>query len=128
MDDKDIRVSTGISGLDEVLGGGLPPHQLFLLQGRPGTGKTTLALQFLLEGARRNERSLYITFSETHAELEAVAKSHGRDLSQIEILELSAISAKTSQLVRNTMFNPSEIELSNVISLLLEKIREVNPS
>jgi len=121
------RVPTGISGLDEVLCGGLPANQLYLIQGKPGTGKTTLALQFLLEGVRQKERSLYITFSETHAELENVAKSHGWDLSHIDILELSAISAQTSKETKNTLFNPSEIELKRVIDLLLEKIAAVNP-
>jgi circadian clock protein KaiC len=127
MSESENKLKTGVSGLDEILGGGLPKNQLFLVQGKPGTGKTTLALQFLLEGARQNKKTLYITFSETHIELENVATSHGWDLSQIEILELSTISAETSRQTRNTLFNPSEIELSKIISLLLTKIKEVKP-
>lgn len=118
---------TGIPGLDEVLRGGLPRDQLFLLQGEPGTGKTSLALQFLLEGARTGEKTLYITFSETKRELEAVAESHGWDLSKISILELSTISEMTSG-NRTTLFHPSEIELSKTVELLFNKIKELNPT
>jgi circadian clock protein KaiC len=117
---------TGVEGLDEILCGGLPRNHLFLLQGKPGTGKTTLALQFLLEGARLGEKSLYITFSETKNELETVAKSHNWDLSQIAILELSAISEGVGHTSQTTLFHPSEVELSRTINLLLEKIKEVN--
>lgn len=66
------RIKTGITGLDEIIGGGLPAHRLYLVQGEPGTGKTTLALQFLLEGVKKGEKSLYITFSETKDELISV--------------------------------------------------------
>ena len=72
--------STGIVGLDEVLDGGLPPNRLYLLTGEPGTGKTTLALQFLLAGAARGERGLYVTLSESREELEEAAASHGWSL------------------------------------------------
>lgn len=127
MGDESAEVcTTGIPGLDEILRGGLPRNHLYLLQGKPGTGKTTLAMQFLLEGARRGEKGLYITFSETKKELEAVAQSHGWDLSPLSILELSAISAQTGNAaLQNTLFHPSEIELNKVITLLLDKIREV---
>ncbi len=120
------KCETGVPGLDEVLSGGLPRNHLYLLQGRPGTGKTTLALQFLLEGARRGERTLYVTFSETRQELEAVAKSHGWDLSDITILELMEISAGIGHANQTTLFHTSEIELSKTIALLLEKIKEAN--
>ena len=69
------RASTGIAGLDDVLGGGIPRDRLYLLQGDPGVGKTTLALQFLLSGAREGERCLYLTLSETKDELKAVAEA-----------------------------------------------------
>jgi circadian clock protein KaiC len=121
------KCETGVEGLDEILCGGLPRNYLYLLQGRPGTGKTTLALQFLLEGASIGEKSLYITFSETKTELESVAKSHGWDLSKIEILELSTVSVEISKANQTTLFHPSEIELSKTINLLLRKITEVNP-
>src|SRR3954463_6351743 len=84
-------ILTGVPGLDAILGPGLPRNRIYLLQGEPGTGKTTLSLQFLFEGARAGERSLYVTFSETREELQAVADSHGWDLSTISLLELSAI-------------------------------------
>jgi len=117
---------TGVPGLDEVLRGGLPANHIYLLQGRPGTGKTTLAMQFLMEGVRRKERVLYITFSETKVELEAVARSHGWSLDGISILELSTISASLGADAQSTLFHPSEVELNKVISILLAKIKEVD--
>lgn len=120
-----IKCKTGVPGLDEILGGGLPPNYLYLIQGKPGTGKTTLALQFLLEGARMGEKTLYITFSETTEELNTVAESHDWDLSKVEILELSAINAKIASSQQNSLFHPSEIELNKIISLLLEKIESI---
>lgn len=122
------KCKTGVPGLDEILAGGLPKNQLFLIQGKPGTGKTTLALQFLLEGARQGESVLYITFSETKMELETVAKSHGWDLKPVSIVELSAITSSIGAASQNTLFHPSEIELSKTINLLLAKIKEVHPS
>jgi circadian clock protein KaiC len=83
--------TTGVSGLDDILGGGLPRNCLYLVDGNPGVGKTTLALQFLLEGLKEKERCLYITLSETKPELDAVARSHGWSLDGIDIIELSAI-------------------------------------
>lgn len=121
------KCTTGITGLDEVLAGGLPRNYLYLLQGRPGTGKTTLALQFLLEGVRLGERCLYVTFSETKAELLEVARSHGWDLDKLDILELSVFATKTATETQNTLFHPSEIELNRVINLLVERITAINP-
>lgn len=125
---EQMKCHTGVKGLDEVLGGGLPRNQLYLLQGKPGTGKTTLALQYLMEGAHHGEKSLYITFSETQLELQTVARSHGWELGEVSILELSAISASVGASNQTTMFHPSEIELAKTIQILLEKIKEVNPS
>src|SRR3954471_2013368 len=82
-------VSTGIEGLDDILRGGLTPDRLYLVEGEPGAGKTTLALQFLLEGARRGESTLYVTLSETKSELLATARSHGWDLADIQIVEFT---------------------------------------
>src|SRR5690242_12246288 len=79
------RVVTGIAGLDDILDGGLPPDRVYLIQGDPGTGKTTTSLQFLLEGARRRESVLFITLSETKEELESVARSHGWTLEGLKI-------------------------------------------
>src|SRR5580658_1977264 len=83
------RVSTGVQGLDDVLIGGLHPNRIYLLEGHPGTGKTTIALQFMLEGARAGERCLYITLSETAEELRSVARSHGWSLDGVTIFELT---------------------------------------
>src|SRR3954469_3897735 len=85
------RCAMGIVGLDDVLGGGLPSHRFYLVQGDPGVGKTTLALQFLLEGVRRGERVLYIPLSETKEELVAVAESHRWSLAGIALVHLSAV-------------------------------------
>jgi circadian clock protein KaiC len=88
--DKDASqppASTGIEGLDEVLNGGLTPNRLYLLEGMPGSGKTTLAMQFLLEGVHRGERTLYIALSETEEEARVVAWSHGWSLDGISILQ-----------------------------------------
>src|SRR5512147_3169976 len=96
-DSLDTRCASGVEGLDEVLGGGLPSGCLYLLQGDPGSGKTTLALQFLLEGVRRGEQTLYITLSETKAELLKVARSHGWSLDAIALFELSFIESLVRQ-------------------------------
>ena len=78
----------GIPGLDDILAGGLTPNRLYLVDGDPGSGKTTVALHFLLEGARRGETTLYVTLAETVAELTAVAKNHGWSLDGVELLEI----------------------------------------
>src|SRR5690242_21309014 len=82
---RPIRLSTGIRGLDEVLGGGLPQGQMYLVEGESGAGKTTLGLHFLLEGQRRGERTLWITLSETERQLRQTAQSHGWSLSGVEV-------------------------------------------
>src|SRR5881394_360291 len=99
---------TGVPGLDDLLLGGFPRNRLYLLEGHPGAGKTTLALQFLLEGARRGEQGLYITLSESKDELEGVAVSHGWSFESISILELSAIEQQLQIESENTFFHPSE--------------------
>jgi circadian clock protein KaiC len=87
----DKRCSSGVEGLDDILAGGLPRDCFYLVQGDPGSGKTTLALQFLLEGVRRGEKVFYITLSETKQELLKVARSHGWSLDKIPVLDLSAV-------------------------------------
>ncbi len=103
---KHSKVLTGVSGLDDVLKGGFPARRLYLLQGEPGAGKTTLALQFLLSGARAGEKVLYISLSETRDEVEEVAASHGWSLDGIEIVELSAIEKQLSNSPRIPCFMP----------------------
>lgn len=119
---------TGIEGLDEVLKGGFPRNRIYLIQGNPGVGKTTLALQFLIEGARRGERGLYVTLSETKDELVGVAESHGWPLDILSIFELSAMEQQLAQSAQNTLFHPSDIELSKTTKILLEEIERVKPA
>jgi circadian clock protein KaiC len=122
------KVATGISGLDDILGGGLPPRRLYLVQGAPGSGKTTLALQFLLTGARAGEKVLYISLSETRDEVEEVARSHGWSLQGVEIVELSAIEQQLSASAQNTLFHASEVELTETTKLLLDAVDKVKPT
>src|SRR2546430_1079881 len=84
------RVSTGVDGLDDVLGGGLPQGHFYLLEGNPGAGKTTLAMQFLLAGVAQGESTMYVTLSESKVELQAIATSHGFDFGAIHVLEVTA--------------------------------------
>ena len=127
MTRHDKRCSTGVPGLDDVLHGGLPCDRLHLLDGHPGVGKTTLALQFLLEGVRGGERCLYVTLSETKEELDAVADSHGWSLDGIDIIELSQIESALTSQSQNTLFQPAEVELGNLSKLLLERIEQIQP-
>jgi circadian clock protein KaiC len=121
------RSKTGIPGLDYILHGGLIPHRLYLLDGNPGAGKTTAALQFLLEGLRNNERCLYVTLSETRDELAAGARSHGWDIQGIEVLELAADGADLVGEAELTMLHPSEVELSETTRTVLEAVERINP-
>ena len=121
------RVSTGVEGLDAILGGGLPPRHLYLLEGTPGTGKTTLALQFLLAGAANGLRGVYVTLSESRQELTEVARSHGWTLDGIEIIELSADEGGAADEMY-TVFHPAELELQETMSAVLEGIDRSNPS
>ena len=118
---------TGIEGFDDLLGGGLPRNCFYLLQGDPGSGKTTFALQFLLEGLRVGEPAFYITLSETQAELEKVAHSHAWPLERIPLLELSAIDSLLRPESQTTVFHSSEVELTRVTSLLLSEVRKHRP-
>ena len=106
-------VTTGVDGLDDVLGGGLQRRRLYLVEGVPGSGKTTLALQFLLAAARRGEPVLYITLSETLDELNSVAASHGWTLEGITVRETILTEGVLDPDAQATMFHPSEIELAH---------------
>lgn len=119
--------SSGIEGLDNILGGGLPRNCLYLIQGDPGSGKTTLALQFLLEGLRLGEKVFYITLSETRSELLKVTTSHGWCLDDIPLLELSAIESLLRPEEQTTVFHHSEIEMNQVKKLLLGEISKIKP-
>src|SRR6266404_2456147 len=102
--DSSVRVSTGIEGLDHILGGGLPAARFHLVQGDPGAGKTTLGLQFLLEAMRRGENVLYVTSSETGEELRSIASSHGWDVSSLPVFELAAGVKYLNLSEQNTLF------------------------
>src|ERR1044071_3729017 len=122
------RCPSGIEGLDEILNGGLPRDCVYLVQGDPGSGKTTMALQFLFEGTRRGERVFYITLSETREELLKVARSHGWSLDGIPLLELSAIEQLLRPEAQTTVFHPSEMELNKVGQLLLDEAAKTHPA
>jgi circadian clock protein KaiC len=119
--------NTGIAGLDDVLRGGLPRQRIYLLQGSPGSGKTTLALQFLLAGAARGETSVYVTLSETEEELRGVAASHGWSLDGIVLFEFSALETSFAVDTQNTLFHPSEVELGETTQKILEFVEKIQP-
>lgn len=121
------RLSTGIAGLDDVLQGGLHRDRLYLVEGDPGTGKTTLALQFLLEGVRNGERGLYVTLSESKRELEGVAASHGWDISGFPIFEMTPSEEELRPEAQYTVFHPSEVELSDTTTRVLQEVERVKP-
>lgn len=122
------RCRTGVDGLDYILDGGLPSNRLYLIEGDPGVGKTTLAMQFLLEGVRNGETGLYITLSETKNEIEMVAYSHGWDLTGVDLYELTAFESQIREKSDSTFFHPSEVELNITLEALLKKVKELNPS
>lgn len=121
------RAATGISGLDEILGGGLPANRTYLVQGEPGVGKTTLGMQFLIEGVRRGERGVYVALSESEVEIRDIARSHGWDLEGIAIVELHATQEDLEADAQYTFFHPSEIELSDTARTILEEVERVAP-
>src|ERR1051326_7636705 len=118
-------VSTGSPGLDDILGGGLDTDRAYLIEGRPGTGKTTLALQFLLEGVRRGEPSLYVTLSESERELRSVVTRHGWTLAGIEVFELVPPEASLDPDQELTLFHPAEMELSETTKSILDRVTEI---
>src|SRR3954469_12837003 len=126
-EESDAVISTGIAGLDDILRGGLTPGRIYLVEGTPGTGKTTLALQFLLEGVRLGEPTLYVTLSETRSELIGVARSHGWSLDKVFIHEMAPWEETLSPDAQLTMYHPSELELSETISAVLAEVERSKP-
>jgi circadian clock protein KaiC len=121
------KISTGVADLDHVLGGGLTAHRSYLLEGAPGSGKTTIALQFLLDGARQGEKGLYITLSETSIELREVANSHGWKLDGIELFELvnqEDLDPNSEQ----SILEPSEVELGETIQGVIDCVDRLRPT
>lgn len=121
------RCASGVPGLDEVLHGGLIAGRLYLIDGEPGAGKTTLALQFLMEGVRQGEPTLYVTLSETAGELRAGAESHGWSLDGIEILELVADEEELFGDTALTMYHPAEVELNETTKRILAAVERIQP-
>src|SRR6476659_2444637 len=120
---NDVRCSMGVPGLDSILCGGLPKNRLYLVKGDPGVGKTTMAMQFLLEGAGKGEVGLYVTLSETREEIESVASSHGWDLRSIHLYELSRIEQNIREDSESTFFHPSEVELNRTTQALINEVQ-----
>lgn len=119
--------ATGIPGLDDVLGGGFTPNRLYLVEGDPGAGKTTLAVQFLMEGVGRGESGLYVTLSESAEELRSVAASHGWDIGGVHLFELAASLDSLQPDAQYTMFHPSEVELSETTRQVLAQVEATDP-
>ncbi len=119
--------STGIDGLDDILRGGLTAHRLYLVEGTPGTGKTTLGLGFLLAGARSGETGLYITLAETETELRAVGRTHGWSLDPITLFEMVPAEGLGDD-QEQTLLHPSEVELGETIRAIMTRVDELHPA
>ncbi|HWN06574.1 MAG TPA: ATPase domain-containing protein [Steroidobacteraceae bacterium] len=123
----EARPKTGVEGLDDVLNGGLARNRSFLLEGSPGTGKTTIALQFLLVGAAAGERGLYVTMSETENELRTSAASHGWDLEDIEIYELAPPETLLTEEQQQSLLYSSDLELGETTKRIFEAFDRTKP-
>jgi circadian clock protein KaiC len=125
---SDTRAAIGVEGLDDILRGGFTPNRLYLLEGVPGSGKTTLALQFLIEGVKRGQPVLYVTLSETEEELREVTASHGWSLDGITVRELVPSEDSLRPDEQYTMFHPSEVELSETTKTILADVERIKPA
>lgn len=124
--ERAAHASSGIPGLDQLMGGGFPTRRMHLIEGVPGTGKTTLALQFLMAAKARGERTLYVTLSETAEELAAVAESHGWSLDGIETQQLAPVPNRAAE--EYTLYHPAEVELADLTKTVLERADRVQPT
>ena len=125
---KARRIKMGVSGLDDILHGGITPSRVYLIEGNPGAGKTTLAMQYLLEGVRQGEVGIFVTLSETKEELLAIAESHGWSLDTINIVELVAAETELEADNQYTMFQPSEMELNVTTKAILSEVDKLKPT
>jgi circadian clock protein KaiC len=121
-------VASGLDPLDRILGGGYACRRLHLIEGRPGSGKTTLGLHFLIAGARRGERGLYVSLSETRAELEASARSHGLDLAGIEFCELMPPELALNADLEQSVIHPADLELGETVQLVMAAVAAARPA
>jgi circadian clock protein KaiC len=121
------RASTGVAGLDDILGGGLPTGHLYLVEGTPGSGKTTLGLQFLRRGVKSGEKGLYITLSETASELHTVAASHGWSLDGVEVFELVTDEGLSPD-AEQSILHPSEVELGETTRGVMAAVERLKPT
>jgi len=119
--------TTGNEGLDHILNGGFTPNRLYLIEGDPGAGKTTLAIRYLLEGVKRGEPGLYVTLSESRDELNEIARSHGWNLNEINIFELGASEDALTPDSQYTMYHPAETELGETTSAIIAEVERVKP-
>jgi circadian clock protein KaiC len=127
-DPSKTQAEFGIPGLDDVLSGGLDRDRVYLLEGNPGTGKTTAALRFLIEGAGEGEPTLYITLSETEAELRSTAQSHGWSLNGVEIFELTPPENLLDENQQQSLLYSSDLELGETTRLILGAVERVKPT
>ncbi|MBS1300951.1 ATPase domain-containing protein [Loktanella sp. SALINAS62] len=127
LTDIPARLPTGTFGLDEVLRGGLTAERLYLVEGTPGTGKTTLAMKFLMDGRDAGERCLYITLSETEVELRAVARSHDWTLDAIDLFELVA-EAEFGSENEQSLLHPSDVELGETVRSIIDLVERTDPA
>lgn len=128
MPTQSRRCRSGVPGLDSILCGGLIPERLYLIDGNPGAGKTTLALQFLMEGVRAGDRCLYVTLSETARELRAAAAAHGWTLDGIQVVELIVDEDALQEDAQLTMLHAAEVDLTEMTRKLLAEIDRVHPT
>lgn len=124
----DRLAETGVPGLDQILNGGWVRNHVYLIEGDPGTGKSTLAMQFLLRGAADGERGLYVTLSESAVELHQMAAAHGWSLDKLEIFEVTPSEAASDALGDYTVFHAEEVELGQTTKIIIDKINELKPS
>jgi len=122
------RISTGSAALDDMLGGGLDPDRIYLYEGKPGTGKTTLALQFLLHGANTGETTLYVSLSESRRELDLIAARHGWSMDKVTVFELVPTESLVDPQNEVTVLHPAEFELNETLKSVFDKVAEIKPS
>lgn len=122
-----LRLPSGCPGLDDVLGGGIPAGHVYLIEGEPGTGKTTLALQFISEGLSQGESTLYVTLSESRHDLESVARTHGINVQGARILELKPSEEDLKPESQYTVFHPAEVELNDRVQMIMSEVDRLRP-